>query len=597
MGAKMVIKYFNKILKIILTLILVSCGAAPLDETDEDEESSRTITSTSDTDTDSDSSSSESSDSEDSVEDIADIVSTNSLALSYPDSLSLTILPESVESSTSLKLVEGETRTLREKKRQADKLLNGTADSCLPSIFSRPVDKTRVTCYEFDQEMIYGTNPSGSTYGTRDGKAENGEACLVTFARNKAKRVENLVDRALGYIQGMLCQAKKEGLDSEMPDVGEELDLKEVLTTAMGRKVSKVSSAKIKRLADQDSRPIYEIDIIVNKNSEVRETHLLHSPASDSDNSTYYGVLWSKVTGYEDPFGGDAADNQPKDPHLSVQYAKTLNSDGTYSVQAEFLRGNIHSDLSDKAFVNGVLDLNVGADFEVAQTDNNYGSYKKDSQSYYSHNEAVTGMVYIAFNLNPDDSTGNISFWRNPGSNYSENARGMVFSIEKDESSEKLKGCAVSGATTGTGLTNALSIRKAKKEGVSLNPNGFLHPFAHTETNHKVNCTHEQGSDAIGDFYKLPKDSCYSNDVTWYPPLASDLDAALISTWTTKQSGSIITRQCVSQNDTTGLYEIDTTLTPAAAGFELLDTENSASMSSKKISPPTLSGLKAIIVE
>ena len=512
------------------------------------------------------------------------------LAAAYPGGLAISFFPQ--DSTTAIALAESKIKTVAAKKEEAENLINGVTESCLASVFSTSRSSPAITCYEFDQEMIYGTNPSNQTAGTRDGKNGN-EACLVAFARSQVMSVEEIIDTTLGLVQGMMCQAKKDGVAAGLPEVGASLDLKTSLTTAMGSAVSSVTTASISRLSDRNGRPVYRTDITTTKNNETRELHLIHSPGSITDNTIFDGVLWSKITGYQDPFGQGGGGNQPSDPYISVQYGQTQNNDGTYAMRAELLRANINEDLAANAFVNGVLDLNVGADFTVSSGDSNYGNYKKQDGSYYNSNEAVTAITYIGFNLNPATNAGTLSYWQNPGSNYTENARGMIFSLSADASSGALSGCGTSGAV-GSSANNATSIRKAKKDGSSLTPGGFYHPALNNEGNGPSgSCTDASGSDGVGSYYS--RASCYPNSVTikWYIPIATDLDSTLLSNWTTKQMGSVISRQCVKQTTSSDSYALDNM---PAAGFELLDP-TAAATAVKIISAPDLSGLVGFTVD
>ena len=77
-------------------------------------------------------------------------------------------------------------------------------------------------------------NPSGQLYGTTDGTVggsirsgapNSSEACMVAFARQQVQESVDSVDRSLNLVSGLLCQAKKDGLDSGLPAVGGSLDL------------------------------------------------------------------------------------------------------------------------------------------------------------------------------------------------------------------------------------------------------------------------------------------------------------------------------------------------------------------------------------
>ena len=115
------------------------------------------------------------SDSDDDSAAASTVTTETALATAYPGGLAISVFPN--ESGSGLYLQDeksgddGEgTKTLAEKKEEADALISGEADSCLPNIFQTERVGQTVTCYEFDQEMIYGT--MHQTLGTRDGTAE-----------------------------------------------------------------------------------------------------------------------------------------------------------------------------------------------------------------------------------------------------------------------------------------------------------------------------------------------------------------------------------------------------------------------------------------
>lgn len=507
--------------------------------------------------------------------------SSNELASAYPGGLAITMFPQG-STSTTLRLADPEKgKTILEKKQEELAILNGEGDSCLPKVFSKTRTDSTVTCYEFDQEMMYGSM-DGNAKGTKDGTDGAGEACLVNFARAQVASVEEIIDQSLGMVQSMMCQAKKAGKGEALPAVDETKDLASELTTATSGKISSITSATMKRIADQSERPVYKSDIVFNFSNKSREVHLVHSPESTTSNATYNGTLTIKVTSSSALrlAGGNAG---PSDHYLSVRYARVLNADGTYSLQAELVRGQMASDLSSKAFVNGVLDLNAGADFSVGSNDQNYGNFKKADGSYFSnYNEAISGIMYISFNLNPDDNTGVTSYWQNPGGSYNENARGMIFSLGKN-SDGKLYGCGTSGAT-GSSPNNAVSIRKFLKAGDALKAYGFYHPFFNTQAQN--GCTFPTATAAEGDYKKV----CNPSTAIWTKPVGTD--SSLTETWVTSQMGSIISKQCVIQNSD-GKYIIDTSVTTPTAGFELIDTTVTTDAS---IAGPVLTGLKTLTV-
>ena len=143
----------------------------------------------------------------DNNEELGFALEANPLAPAYPGGLAIAVFPQT-------QLIEltnnASSRSLKKKKEEQEQILSGKG-SCLGLVFSQqqPEHSEPVSCYEFDQEMMYGQNYSGNFYGTLDGTDSNGEACLVAFARNQVEVVEQMVDRSLGLMQAMLCQAKR----------------------------------------------------------------------------------------------------------------------------------------------------------------------------------------------------------------------------------------------------------------------------------------------------------------------------------------------------------------------------------------------------
>ena len=526
----------------------------------------------------------------------------------FPTELTFSVFPQDSSVSSSFSLLEKRGKTIAKKKQDLEQLIGGEASTCLAGILSlQPAPPSAVSCYEFDQEMLYGDNPSpGETYyGTQNGKDAAGEACLISFARWKNFEVEQLIDMSLGIVASMLCLAKKSGQYS-LPSSGSEIDLSTLLASDLSSVAKNISEAKIKRLSDSENRPVFQSKIKWTlQNGETQELNLVHRPKSETSNSEYDGVLWtiSKSSNNQDssqpsqPFKYEGLGSKSfeiqntqnlSDQYLSIQYKKSLEAEKPI-LRAELRRARLNSVLASNAFNKyGVLDLNVGTDSSGNYID------PQTNKAFQQQNDAISGISYIALKRNTEDDTGILSYWENPGANYSENARGMIFELNRDESGGGLKGCGLSGAT-GSNASSNLSIRKAIKEGKEnlLSPKGFYHPFLNTMDagQGENSCTQTTGTDTKGDYYSK---SCsgggggQTNSAKWYKPKTTGLDASLLSTWTTAQTGSIVSRQCVKQDATSGVYEIDVAQVSAEAGFELLDS-SSDSFSSKNISVPDLS--------
>ncbi len=544
-----------------------------------------------------------------------DVTTTNALALAYPSSLSVSVFPQSTSASAlrGSKLTDPlpaqedlpKVETFKEKQETAEAILKGEGDSCLPEIFQKNLMDQSVTCYQFDQEMMYASQGS-QTAGTKTGLDSAGESCLVSFARSQISTVNAIVDQALGFVQAMMCQAKKSG-SATLPAVGESLDLATEIGTAMGTYASTVTKATISRLKDQNGQPVYRSDVELamkmnqggTNKTLTTEMHLVHSPVSETSNDTYTGKLWVKRAGAEaGALPGGGQNQNPVDNYLSVSYAKVKEADASYRLITELRRAQLNSVFSDLAFVNGALDLNAGASFSGGITDGSYVN-PTTQQPIQDSNSAIAGIMYVAFNVNPADNTGAVSYWQNPGGSYTEQARGMIFSLSADADTGLLKGCGLSGATgrTSSNLGSA-SIRQFMREGKALDrelqPNGFFHPMFNIEGTPNTGCTRTGLlTDADGSYYSS---SCVLGGNTqvskWYKPDFSNVTDTVLqaaaTTWVTDQMGDYVSKQCVVQGSD-GVYAIDTALTTTNAGFELVKNDTS-------VSAPDLSGVVSVDV-
>lgn len=490
-----------------------------------------------------------SSSSDDTAATTTDPVAANPAALAYPSSLSIQSFPSST--STSLvDTVDPSDATGAAKKSEQDKILSGSADSCLPKIMEqKDQDITTDSCYEFDQEMIYGTKtPSGktaTTKGTTNGKNSAGEACLVAFARGQVKRIVGQVDRSLALAQMALCQRKKDG-ESSQPEVGAEVDLAAALKKVMPK--GTVNTAKMKRLADaSDGAKVFTMsfDTIRPDNTPMVVT-FTHSPKNDT-NTSYTGVFYAQISELD-----AAGTKATKTRLLSIMYERS-DTKLKYSLRTgRFPTSLITSGVGS----DGQVDFNVGV------TSNEYTS------------DSVDSMTAIAFEGNPTTNEGTFSYWQNPGSTYSERARGMLASMTYDAATSTLSGCAVSGAAS-------TSIRASIKDGKTLEPTGAFHPFFHTETDNSPSaCAAATGpaTDSTGSAYSRSCTGGTAETRKWYVPAGLSTNG---TTFVTQQQPAFYSKQCFKQN-TSGVFEIDTAQTTPAAGFDLIATTDT----SKKITPP-----------
>jgi len=504
--------------------------------------------------------------------------STKKLSNLYPVDLGLTLFPTSTSASLHLQeqVADGASagESLSKKKADAEKRLNGEGDCMPPNLAKKPPNEGAEKCYEFDQDMVYGSRDGTTYYGTLDGYNSKGEACLPAFARSRVDQVADMVDRATGMIQAMFCQAKKADANIALPESGKSVDLLSALKNAFGSKANKITTAKMSREATDDSsgNPIYVSEVeMVDANNQTRIVSLVHSPRTNGD---YVGTLINAV--YQNESTQQGWDKN-KVHYITVSYAKTTTS-GKSILDYEARSARINSELTDVFSADGDLNFNVGADFTVDSSNASYGNYKKADGTFFAQsNDAISGIVYIVAQVNPSDNTGTFLYSQNPGGNYSEPARGMVASLSLD-SNGVLGGCALSGAVF-TSQGQRVSIRKSLKEGLTLDPTGFYHPFFNTMTSNNATAA-TTGSDASGSYYtRTVTAGANSATAKWYiPKTVTNADA---TTFVTSQTGNFISRQCFDLVG--GKYVIDTTDIPDTAGFQLLKTDTSVG---NTIKPP-----------
>ena len=92
------------------------------------------------------------------------------------------------------------------------------------------------------------------------------------------------VEAGLNLFQGMLCQAKKNGLADSLPEKGKTLDLASTFDdfAAAEPDIQSVSKGSIKRLEDQDGKATYRSDVKFNATEgRVFEIGLIHSPEDE----------------------------------------------------------------------------------------------------------------------------------------------------------------------------------------------------------------------------------------------------------------------------------------------------------------------------
>lgn len=485
------------------------------------------------------------------------------LSLAYPGSLSVAVFP--TDTGTKLQLAPADTapESLKAKTEEADAYLKGTAENCLPPSLLRPAKKIEESCYEFDQDMIYGTKDS-RVNGTKNGKSTivgSTEACLISFARAQVKAIEEIIDQGLGLQQAMICQAAKDGVDADAAATSEGIDLATNLTeageaTTDTRKPQlKVTEAKMSK----DAAGVYRVSIkvAITKDSVTNtQTYVLAHVPDSEDNSIYHGVM--SITREEPSNPGNQVTGKR---YISVSYTRTADA-GVNRLKTELRSARLATSLDATAFnEDGTLNYNAGTDAN--------GAYTGISDA----GRAIGNIVLVGFDLNTDDNSGTFEYWQNPGSNYTEAARGMIFKIEKNATSGRLEGCGMSGAALGTTLGNEnwMSIRKSIKTGTALSVTGSYHPFFNTADGGTCTGT---APETCTKTVTVPSNFTAS----WTLPgfsVASNLTAA--ATWAKSQVTPFVIRQCVGQS-AAGVYEIDTAAITDTAGYNLFNPTSSTTL-------------------
>jgi hypothetical protein len=496
---------------------------------------------------------------------------------------------EAATESDEQAAIEDASRPPAEKAEDTKERLMGQADDCVAEVLKRPpVSGRGETCYEFDQDQIYGKRGNGGYLGNQNGLNAAGEACMVAFAKSKVAVVNDLLERAKAMVETMLCQAKKADPTIAPPAAdGEVLDLKAAMAEAdFGDDIEIASLERV----DIDGVPVYKSTIVMTAGSQKRTVVLVHSP--DAEGEGYHGSLYTiqhastLALGLQGPGPGPGpGPGGNLDRVLSITYARVENPDaaGSYLMQGDLVRANIHPDLTDVALgTAGVLDLSAIRNFDVPDNDPSYGAPVLDGAAVANANDVLSGQTKITFRLD-DDGVGVTSYFENPGGNYNEAARGMVAQVAKADDGT-MKGCSVSGAALGKeNLMMAFSIAKAQKLGQTLEPVGYYHPFF--ELGGKgAECTKTEGAtDSLGTYHAT---SCTQNGQTeeskWYFPKIAD--AALAEQFVSEQVGGIVTRQCYALDASTGVWGIDTDEIAEEAGYELVRNTDST----KFIAPPQL---------
>lgn len=487
-------------------------------------------------------------------------------AQAYPQGLKILLLPE--ETSTALTLDESATTpaTLAEAQAKDERYLEGKVDSCLSPVFLKPpAAEVGESCYDFDQDMLVVSGaPNSEGRGTLNGLDKAGkQACLVSFAKGKVKQVEDVVDRATGLVQVMLCQAKKADSSFALPDVGAKVDLASVFKGGIGARAKSITSASIERLEDVDSKPVYRsVVVMTDERGVTRETRLTHSPTGSSEDGV--GTFQGSLVSFTSDGGADAK------RVLTVRYLRKKSGDNV-RLKYDLRMANVHKDVALES-VNeaGVLDLNHGMSTSDSQKRHTLGGVVQQDP-----NKVFSAIRQIGFDINPASGEGSFSYWQNPGGNYHEKARGMVFAIQKRDDG-KLGGCA----TTGAASTSVRSFMDQDKMG-ELAPTGTFHPFFGNDATWQNTTPVASGSDFV----------ITQNNATITLPRITD--QALAKEFAARQMANLVSYQCFVQSED-GFYAIDTDKISEEAGYEVLRTQGSAEDVAKLPPPPKPNDIEAL---
>ena len=421
---------------------------------------------------------------------------------------------------------------------EAQDRLNGKADNCFGEDILKALtyeNKQTDVCYGFDYGIVSGKTLGLAETGIAERHSQNATSedldslashmssaqglvaptepspCMVAKGQEVVNEASARVEGALLVVEGMLCQAKKDSIAEELPAIGESLDLKSVFKKQTH---FTVSAATIERLDDQEGREVYHSAIALNVqsgrvNGDV-SLNLVHSP-STTGNENYNGVMWIQEE-------AKLSNQQDSSKMLSIAYSKKGSTAEDIRTAFEIRKANFAQSITDDlVFSDGRIDMNAGA--------NEDGSYDGQANSF------VEGLEYWTFDINPFTYVGNIAYWKNPGGNFNEKARGFSFNTKQNDDGT-LVGCAHTGASN-------ISIRQSLATNSDLQPEGCFTPFI-------------------------------QNGICGTPG---------------DNQGPQIWKQCYTQN-IKGNYRIDTDKTKSAQGFDVLTTKPLLPKFEAEIGPP-----------
>ncbi|MEZ4743493.1 MAG: hypothetical protein R3B45_13790 [Bdellovibrionota bacterium] len=436
-------------------------------------------------------------------------LSGNQLAAAYPEGLMVTALPQSVDATPgeagagTISVAAGLTGRYSLSGNNRLNLQGGEADfkthpkealleqqerlkgegECFStgSLMNLSFEnKIKDICFGFDYGIIAGTekgtldigrvNPaiessdktlSGvlSALMSADGfsASQTSEACMVVKGRENVSDASAKLNAALELFQGMLCQAKKDGLAEELPEIGKSIDLLSVFTAVNDDPMADVTAASMSRLEASSGELVYQTEITLkfaqaNQSSGEYKFTLKHAPSAEG-NDAYHGVLQIE---------SDRINDQNQETYAvltSMVYEKSGTTAEDQKLKFEVRNASFNSDRLDPTTFwqeDGRVEFNPGAD-----ANGDFGPGQA--------NDYAGGLGYFAFDVNPSNYAGEISFWVNPGGSYGERARGFIFKTSQNETDGTLSGCAWAGAMES-------SIRSADRGENEFVPTGCYTP-------------------------------------------------------------------------------------------------------------------------
>ena len=397
-----------------------------------------------------------------------------------------------------------------------------------------------------------GVNPALETLSDNDQTAEgavnvltkingfapnnSGEVCMVAVSRQDIDNSTAQLRASLDLLQGVLCQAKKAGVE-ELPDEGDPaLDLTDVVVNNYPKANNDpvlISGVKMTRLPDQDGNPIYQTEIDFTRSEQndnveaYQKVTLVHSP-EEGNNENYKGTLFIK--------GKREENNKVSTIAKSMTYVKTTKDDVprlVFDVRSAHFPYSDQFNQDSDPFAAGRVNFSAG---ELSLSLNglalNNPMHSGDDNMNHQNNDGHMGPApgqgpmgpplnnsmengrYIVFDVNPLTNAGKIASFTEPGGAPT----GFVSETVADPETGKLAGCAWAGTDKSS------SLRARIKANEAVRPTG-----------------------------------CFTSQIS-NDPCGNSGD----------NQGDQVWKQCFKQDDT-GVYVIDTAETPDDPGYEVIE--------------------------